>query len=375
VAVTGGRRRPLAAAGLVAALFLACAPARPAAPLTEAEYAARLEAALDRLIARLRGAPQGRIKFAANLFLAHEVAIAAVPVGTLVRQVDALKAVGVRRLDINMGLSPWRAGDAEARDRYDALVRHIRAEGLELAINPAYARRHADVRTVDDWERAALPVFREIARRYAPDVFVVLHEPTTQEHRLGQAATPARWREFVRAAARAVKEASPRSRVGAGFLASERAHFDAILPLPEVDVVTLDVYALASLAAYNRMIEAARARGKPVYIEETWRPGFDPAAAGGGRVDLDQALSRGIGSARLAHLDRKWLEAMALYAAVQRLEAVTFFWTQAFFAYADGDASALDPAYNRRVIEAIDRGERTETYRTLAALVARHGGG
>jgi hypothetical protein len=92
-------------------------------------------------------------------------------------------------------------------------------------------------------------------------------------------------------------------------------------------------------------------------------------------VDLDQALSRGIGSARLAHLDRKWLEAMALYAAVQRLEAVTFFWTQAFFAYADGDASALDPAYNRRVIEAIDRGERTETYRTLAALVARHGGG
>jgi hypothetical protein len=355
---------------LAAALLLAPGPA---APMTEAEYAARLEEALDRLIGRLRRAPQGRVKFAANLFLAHEVAIAAVPLGTLVRQVDALEAAGVRRLDVNMGLFPWRAGDAEARDRYDGLIRHIRARGLELAINPTYSRRHADVRTVDDWERAALPVFREIARRYAPDVFVVLHEPTTQEHRLGHAGSPARWREFVRAAARVVKEASPRSRVGAGFLASERPHFDAILPLPEIDVVTLDVYKLGSLGAYNRMIEAARARGKAIYIEETWRPGFDPSGTPG--ADLDQAMSRGIGNARLAHLDRKWLEAMTLYAAVQRLEAVTFFWSQTFFAYAEGDASALDPAYNRRVIEAIDRGERTETYRALAALIARHGGG
>ncbi len=365
---TARRRRLLAV--LLCALLLA-APGGSLA-LTDAEYAARLEQALDRLIARLQGQARQRVTFGANLFLAHEVAIGGVPPGTLVKMVDALKAAGVRRVDINMGLSPWRAGDQPAIAKYDALIRHVRAEGLRLAINPAYARRHAEVRTVDDWEAAALPVFREIARRYAPDVFVVLHEPTTQDHRMGGGASPARWAAFARAAARAVKEASPGSRVGAGFLHSERAHFDAILPLPEVEVVTLDVYGLAGLEAYNRMITAARARGKPVYIEETWRPGFH-APRPGEAADLDVALSAGIGNARFASLDRKWLEAMTLYAATWGLEAVTFFWPQPLFAYVDRDASALERDYNLAVIEAIERDERTETYRALEALIRRHG--
>jgi hypothetical protein len=64
---------------------------------------------------------------------------------------------------------------------------------------------------------------------------------------------------------------------------------------------------------------------------------------------------------------------MTLYAASLGLEAITPFWTQTFFAYVPEDWSGLDPRYNRRVVEAVLRGERTPTYRSFEALIRELG--
>ena len=71
-------------------------------------------------------------------------------------------------------------------------------------------------------------------------------------------------------------------------------------------------------------------------------------------------------------LDAKWLEAMALYAGALGLEAVTAVWTPTFFKYVgEGRGNALDSAYITETIQAIDNGERTETFFAFANLIRR----
>jgi hypothetical protein len=106
---------------------------------------------------------------------------------------------------------------------------------------------------------------------------------------------------------------APRTRVGAGGFPTEKSFCDAFARLPEVEVLTLDVYDLRNLRICNAMIQTARFARKPVYIEETWRPPL--------------------------------------------------------FCYADGHGHMLDPDYNKAVVQAIMRGARTPRFVALKNLV------
>ena len=213
-------------------------------------------------------------------------------------------------------------------------------------------------------------MYAELARRYQPDIFVVVHEPSTMASRMGEQVSPRDWRNFASRAAKIVKENSPNTRCGAGGLSWEKKYFQAFLELKEIDVMTIDIYNLRGLKTYNKMIRQARKRGKPVYIEETWRPPYYVKQAG---MTLDAVSMKGIGSTRYAGLDIKWLETITAYASTWDLEAVTPFWTQTFFKYADGDADALDPEYMRQVVDAIDHGKRTETFYAYKKLITQWG--
>lgn len=207
-----------------------------------------------------------------------------------------------------------------------------------------------------------MTVYAELAQRYHPETFVVIHEPSTMNARLGQRVSVEEWTAFVREAAQVIKRQSPATRIGAGGLASERDYFDAFLRLPDVDVLTIDLYAIRDLKRYNAMIRAARAAGKPVYIEETWRPPYFEPRPG---MTLDTASMKNIGNRAFEALDSQWLRTMTAYAQANHLEAITPVWAFAFFAYVDGGGDADDPAYVRAVIDSILRGERTTTFRNI----------
>ncbi|NOY82776.1 MAG: hypothetical protein GXP31_17395 [Kiritimatiellaeota bacterium] len=345
--------------------------AKEARTFSQGQYLRLMNKALDGVIDKCRNQPRHELVFSANLFFAHEVCIKAMPLEILTKYVDALKAAGVNRIDINMGLFPWLNNHEETIGKYDALVRHIRQANLQLAVNPQYSGMYHKFRTFDDWATAALKVYPRIAGRYQPEILVVVHEPTVMNDRMGIHAGPERWRDFVRRAARAIRSVSPRSRCGAGILAgrpSERRYFEAFLLLDELDAISFDIYRISGLGAANKMIPQARKRGKSVYIEETWRPPYYVQRSGRDET-LDAISAKGIGDQVFQALDAKWLTAMILYANAWRLEAVTPFWTQTFFKYVTGDGNALDPSYNRQVVEAIKAGEVTKTFDAFKALI------
>jgi hypothetical protein len=171
---------------------------------------------------------------------------------------------------------------------------------------------------------------------------------------------------FVREMAEVVKKSSPRTRIGAGGLASEREYFDAFVRLPEVEVLTLDIYGVRELKVYNRMIRAAQAAGKPVYIEETWRPPYFQPQPG---MTPDTASLKNVGNRQFQALDSRWLRVMTADAQANGLEAITPIWMFALFGYIEYSGDLDNPAYNQAVVEAIMRGERTTTFRTLQELV------
>ena len=114
------------------------------------------------------------------------------------------------------------------------------------------------------------------------------------------------------------------------------------------------------------MIRAARAAGKPVYIEETWRPPYFQPRPG---MTLDAASLKNVGNQEFQALDSRWLRTMTAYAQANGLEAITPVWMFALFRYVQGNGDLDDPGYNRAVVEAITRGERTATFHTLQELV------
>lgn len=341
---------------------------REAGGISKDQYLAGMNRALDRLEAAdgAAAARGGRVQIHANLFLAHEAFIAATPLGTLKGAVDAFKEGGVTQVDLNMGLFPWLDGDKAAIEKYDAVVEHIRASGMRVAINPQYSPLRHKLKGFDQWRRHALKIYGEIARRYQPDVFVVVHEPTTMASRLGASgAGPSEWGEFAREAARLVREKSPKSRIGAGGLSTEEKYFNTFARMKEIDVLTLDIYQLRALATCERMVRTAKANGKPVYVEETWRPPFYVPEPG---RTLDQVSVKSVGDPAFEALDARWIRTMVGWAAKHGVEAITPVWMQTFFAYGSDGTEAFDPEYLRRVMAAIDKGERTETFRALKGL-------
>ena len=339
--------------------------------LTQQQYLFLMDKALDTIIEKCRKQPQHRLIFSANLFFAHEVSIKNMPLETLKKYVDALKEAGVHRIDINMGLFPWLDNQRETIQKYDALIHHIRQAKLQLAINPQYSTMYHTFDNFEDWKTAAFKIYLKIAQRYQPDIFIIVHEPSVMNDRMGINVSPTKWRQFTRMTARAVKKVSPVSRCGAGVLVvleSEKPFFNEFLKVEELDIITIDIYAIKGINTANKMIPKAKRRGKVVYIEETWRPAYYVPQAGR-RETLDTISAKGIGNEAFQELDAKWLKTMALYAGTWGLEAVTPFWTQTFFKYVNEGGGALDPNYNRQVIEAINKGERTSTFEAFKAIV------
>jgi hypothetical protein len=348
----------------------------------ESAYIGSLNSALDNLIARFSKLPPQPVTFSANLLLAHGAGVERVPTKALLEYVDALKEVGAQRIEFNPGVTS--VDNPEVMEKYDAVVKHIRELGLLVEINVVYARignRSTDmrVRNFQDYTAPAVKACAQFAARYHPDYLVPVHEPVAMDARMGMRSGPDAWAAYLDAAIRAVKGASPRTRVGAGAWYGELPYFQAFAALPGLDFLTIDIYTTTKLDIYDRMVQIAHAANKPVFIEETWRPAFTgPLPPHAMATGVETHTIKGVGNADFADLDAKWMNFIVLYAATHGIESVTPFYSQTFFAYVtSGPDRPSDPEYSRKVVAAIVQGRHTkifDEYHALQQKFGRHAG-
>jgi uncharacterized protein (TIGR03437 family) len=338
--------------------------------LTEPSFIGSVNTAIQPLLAMDAKQP---VIMGANLEFAQGAFIPGQKISDLLDYVDGLKAVGVQRIEINPGYLSLQ--DASVMAMYDTLVQHIRQLGLQLAINVVYiAAQQPNITSFQQFQTAAAPGAQQIAARYQPDNFVIVHEPDTMTARMGITTTVADWDGFIRAVAPLVKQVSPHTRLGAGcyYAASvaatqvdvdnENSYFDDFATIPDLDFLTMDIYNDDTFSQYEQWAQLAQSSGKGVYIEETWIPHYltTTLPADWESVGLDAINTVGPCSADFASLYGPWIQALTLFASNNGMESVTFFSTPALFAYGTAGADEPEePAYEAVVDSALQQGQLT----------------
>jgi len=332
-----------------------------------AEYMTKTRGEIQRMTDAFSKLPRKPIGFGCNLTLAHGGTIRRVPLDVLEAAADALKEAGASRIEIN----PVVTGsvDPAVEAKYKALIAHIRGLGLAIAINPESADpNQGGIHDFAEWQSAAVREYAQWAAEFQPDYFVLIHEPTTMAARLHVQTTPADWRGFIEATNKVVRQASPKSRIGAGCFAGltdrEIPFFKEFSQLGELDMLSIDNYVGTERAinTMDQMVAMAVAAHKPYYMEETWRPHFIRKGAQhteGASIESISAL--GYGYEGFASLDAKWMEAMSLYAATHGMESMTVFQTRCFFLYVPSQPTD-GPDYDRKVQAAILQKQRTPAF-------------
>src|SRR5581483_9693684 len=215
-------------------------------------------AAITGLTATL-GSPAHPIVYSGNLVFANGAVVDKASTQVLLNYVDGLKAAGVQRVDLNPGYTS--INDPVATAKYDAVVRHIRELGLQLSLNPEVNTLELGKgATFQDYQNTAMETFPKLAARYQPDNFVIIHEPTTMDARMGDVQTTvADWDGFIKAIAPLIKQVSPRIRLGAGGFQNgalsklseqENAYFQDFATIPDLDFLTMDIYNYDTFTTY-----------------------------------------------------------------------------------------------------------------------------
>jgi len=338
--------------------------------MTRPDYHTLMHTALNFLLSEVAAEDKTPVEFGANLMLAHEYWVAGVPTADLIRMVSALHELGVTRIDMNLGSFPWAfTPDIPTIVKYDAVIAKIRALGMRLAFNPQYSATYWPMANLAAWQTACLAFYEFVANRYEPDIFVVVHEPTTMATRLGGVITVQNWLDFAEATAAVVASASPSTQIGAGGLAADQLHFEAFAGSASIDVLTLDIYSLADMPTFTEMVETANTAVKPVYIAETWRTPFATTTSG----TAEEAAVEGVGDEDFVALDIKWLTALTQWARTLGLTEITAVWPQPFFRYMTiGEGSATDPTYTAAVLQALLRHQRTPAFKAYKDLIAEN---
>jgi len=337
---------------------------------TEQQYISSVTTAINRLVGTL-GTPTQPIVIGGNLVGAYGTKIANIDLSVVLDWVDGLKAAGVQRVEFNPSMATMsHPGNVT---KYDAIVRHIRELGLQLAINPEYEVGEVDpspITTFAEFQMQALAEYQVLASRYQPDNFVIIHEPDTASARLGFATTITDWQNFILAAAPLIKAASPHTRVGAGCdynpalatYESEDSYFQSFVTMPVLDFMTMDIYSTA-FDKFAQWAQLAQANSKGVYIEEVWAP-FDlpdPLGPWNGEPLADRALIGPVNS-DFAAMDADWLQGMLLFASANHMEAITPFTTEAFFLYGPaGEDTPDNTVYQAADEQAIQQGQLSTT--------------
>lgn len=359
------------------ALFLLAGSPLTGQSLFEQEFISAVNGAIRGLNMTL-GSPTRPVVFSANLVFAQGSVIANTPVSALLNYVDGLKQAGAQRIEFNPGVTSLANPDVMAK--YDALAAHIRELGLQLAINPEVNPGElGKTPSFQDFQNAALLAYQQLAARYQPDNFVIVHEPSTMDARLGLVTNVQAWHGFILAAAPLIRAASPHTRLGAGgflngvltFLSNqENTYWLDFVKISVLDFMTMDIYNVDTFSQYILWAQLAQANNKGIAIEETWAPQYLPSPLpptalnplGYLTAPLDNLAIVGPCNQDFAGMDANWLQSMAMFASFYSMESVTAFTTEDFFALgSSGHDRPGDATYDASVVQALSQGKLTST--------------
>ena len=343
-------------------------------PASPEAYIRSTNKGLDAIDASLGNAKGKAPLFSADHFLGQGQNIRYSSIEALNAYTDGLKASGAQLIEFFAVQTQWPDKDPKTIAKYDSTIAHARKLGLQIGFDPTVDPPPLKGGGYVVWKPWALAAYVEMARRYQPEKFSVLHEPAAMNARLREQVSPETWAAFAGEACDAIHTVSPKTQSTVGVLPFEHTVFEALIKVPQITSVGFDVYAVSEIAEVDAMIAQARSAGKSVHMAETWRPHWEGLATVGG--DATPFVPYYVGDERYVALDQHWLKTMVHYAAVRGMDAIMPFCTTAFFVYVPTgpDASEISKSYIQASGNAAIHGKRTPTFDTYKTLIKSYDG-
>jgi len=370
--------------------------ARPAASQTCDSACNQFIASVNAAIGSVAGSGTSSqpIVYGANIPYANGMVVGGATEDVLLAYVDGLKAAGVQRVEFNPGVTSLASQAVQSL--YDAMVQHIHELGMELAINVEFTPGELGQNiTFQTFETAAMQSYPQLVARYQPDIFVIVHEPTTATGSM-QVPITQDWRDFILTMIPLLRAASPRTKLAAGAFQNgelpalstqENAYFEdwaanipgclgAAVNTGCLDFMTMDIYNDDTFATYSQWASLAHTNHKGTYIEEVWAPHYLPNPLPPGALSsqgyltssLDSLSIVGAANPAFVSMDLNWLQGMSKFAAANGMAAMTVFTTETFFAYGTtGHDKTTDSVYTSAVLSALQAGQLTSTAQAYLA--------
>lgn len=313
-----------------------------------------------------------------------------------VQYIDRLESLGVMgiSLDINFPLlMPDFQSEAKAREYlevYRRIAGEIRRRGLVVAIEsttvfPDFSslpvRPYYRQLSLQEYIRRRAEMLRIIATELRPDYLTVGNEPDTEAHNSGQPVnnldTYARALETY---LDVLREAGVRGvKVGAGFGTWQKDYqtWTERYARTGLDFINVHIYPVDGDLLDRALLIAdiARRHGKGMVVHEAWlykwRLGERTGVVASGDIYARDVFSF------WQPLDQKFLTVLVALAHAKRLEYVSPFWSNYFFAYMDYEAAKSIPTSQRMKramlegIAAAADGRVTATGQTYSALIRK----
>ena len=386
---------------LVAALLAGCATAPAAtAGIPPAEWATTfgsLSRSLDAWEAALPAARPG----AAPIFGAHVLAANANRgPGLLDPQtmplvdatLDRLAALGVRGATFSISfplLDPDQPRAADYLAFYETAARHVRDRGMTLSVEQHVAFSGTPFSSIR-FDYATLPFDRFVAldhdmaatiiERVRPDFLTLLSEPDTFVRLTGyrQAAAPAGAAAMIGRVVAGLDRGPTKLGAGTGSWLPDAAAYATAFAHTSVDYVDLHIYPLnaAAIGGAQAVVDAARAAGKPVVLDEAWLYKMGPGETVGGWEQTAEYFRRDAFSF-WSPLDARFLDLVARFARANGIGYVAPFWTTYFWGWVDYGPGTKDLSYarvaqlaNGAVMVGLREGTFTPTGRAYGQAIA-----
>ncbi len=285
-------------------------------------------------------------------------------IGVVDLSLDRLKQLGVQGATITISfplLNPDQPRSADYLAFYETVARHVRDRGLMLSIEQHVIFSGTQFSSVQfDFSKLTFDQFVALDRqmtetlliRLQPDYMTVLSEPDTFVRLTGyrQALGPQAAAAMVERIVGGLPRGRTKVGAGAGAWLPDAPDYAAAFARTSLDYVDLHIYPVTAQTfdLAQGVVNAARAAGKPVVLDEAWlyKLGANEGLGGGGFDQTTEYFRRDAFSF-WAPLDARFLGLIGKFARANGIVYVAPFWTTFFWAYADYGADTKDLPYAR----------------------------
>lgn len=282
-----------------------------------ADYKSRCEQLnswLDQKLVEWKPAEYKPMNFAAYHTFASFPNVRNVDSDLLKDYTDGLEESGADTIVVYMDGTPFLQNDNAIISKWDAVVAKIKSDGKKLYIAYIPDVKGSNLKNWETYKSVEASTIGEIMKKYAPDSFVVLNEPSTIERELSFKPTAVQWAALASDSADLVKNLSPETKINIQITGNDLSYFSSLINANNIEGVGFNIYGFNAFDIFTPYIASVKSAGKTPMLSETWKMFKDNQKYDG-----------------MDTMDAKWVRVAAYYAQANDMSYVNPFFTFYFF--------------------------------------------